>query len=333
MTFGSESIDDASAPISSSPASAPAAEGVKSFVSVAFQSDDSDAAKSVVTRPTQLSSASSTSSSQAAAAPSSTPPSVPKFDKKSIAKLFLGPSTQSVSAPPLEAAYLAPRSAPLPSQAPSQGQPYSPTFSPDALCQGENGDPSAHLSFFSRTMANSQNSGVGVSGQLQAGSGGPSAGPALTGLSSPRITPHPPPGPPSGLLPSPAMWPGYYVRALSLPFPDDVSTLTYPCYVVVSPFIRPTSREILSTTMARSPPGSMLSCSVCICVHDLTPSCYLSTARKYVVPLHVQLHPLYDVMFSRTVTLSTRTHRDPSSAPSLARISSTSKSSHNLSGL
>ncbi|KAI0250910.1 hypothetical protein BJV78DRAFT_1282825 [Lactifluus subvellereus] len=217
VTFGS--IDDALAPISSSPASAPAvksAEGVKSFGSVAFQNGDSDAAKSAVTnRPTQLSSAPSTSSSQAAAAPASTPPPVPKFDKKSIAKLFQGPSTQS--APPPEAASPASRPASLPSQTPSQGQPYQPTFTPSTLRQGQNGNPSAPRSpVYSRPMANGQSSGVGVSGRPQAGSGGPSAGPAPTALSSPRLTPHPPPGPPSG-LPPPAMWSGYYYHPSFVP--------------------------------------------------------------------------------------------------------------------
>jgi hypothetical protein len=123
--------------------------------------------------------------SQAAAAPASTPSPVPKFDKKSTAKLFQGPSTQSVSAPPP-----ASRSAPLPSQAPSQGQPYPPAFTPGTLRQGQNGNPSAPRSpVYSRPMANGQNSGVGVSGRPQAGSGGPNTGPAPTGLSSPRMTP------------------------------------------------------------------------------------------------------------------------------------------------
>src|SRR6201996_4520539 len=70
VTFGS--IDDASAPISSSPASAPAvkpADGVKSFGSVAVQNGGSDTAKSAVTsRPAPLSAA-ATSSSQAAVVP------------------------------------------------------------------------------------------------------------------------------------------------------------------------------------------------------------------------------------------------------------------------
>jgi hypothetical protein len=222
VTFGS--IDDASAPISSSPASAPAvkpAEGVKSFGSVAVQNGVSDATKSaVVNRPPQLSSA-PTSSSQAAA-PTSTPPPVQKF---SVAKLFQGPSTQSGPAPPPEAASPALRSAPLPPQAPGQGQPYQPPFtSGSTLRQGQNGNPSAPRSpVYSRPMTNGQSSGAGVSGRPQAGSGGPSAGPAPTTLSSPRLTPHPPPGPQSGLPPPHAVWPGYYVRVPLLPCHDDVT--------------------------------------------------------------------------------------------------------------
>ncbi|KAI0002226.1 hypothetical protein BJV74DRAFT_42192 [Russula compacta] len=220
--------DDAPAPISSSPASAPAVkpvEGVKSFGSVAVQNGGSDtAAKSAVTsRPAPLSAPSTSSSSQSqqpAAPPASTPSPVPKFDKKSIAKLFQGPSTQSVP-PPAETASPAARSASLPSQAPQQGQPYVPPFTPGgALRQGQNGNPSAPRSpVYSRPMANGQNNSVGVSGRPQAGSGGPSAGPAPAALPSPRMTPHPPPpGPPSGLPPPPAaMWPGYYYHPSFVP--------------------------------------------------------------------------------------------------------------------
>ena len=220
VTFGS--IDDASAPISSSPASAPAvkpADGVKSFGSVAVQNGVSDAAKSAVTnRPPPLSSVSSTSSSHPAPPSASTPPSVPKFDKKSIAKLFQGPSTQSVPTPPHEAASPASRSASLPSQH-SQGQPYPPNFHSGAMRQGQNGNPSAppRSPVYSRPMANGQNGGVGVSGgRPQAGSGGPNAGPTPAAMPSPRMTPHAPPGPPSGLPPPQAMWQGYYVRSVSL---------------------------------------------------------------------------------------------------------------------
>jgi len=64
-------------------------------------------------------------------------------------------------------------------------------------------------------MTNGQNNSVGVSGRPQAGSGGPSAGPAPTAMSSPRLAPHPhpPPAPPTGLPPA-AMWHPhpYYVR-------------------------------------------------------------------------------------------------------------------------
>ena len=192
------------------------AEGVKSFGSVAVQNGGSDAAKSAVTnRPPSLA-ASSMSSSQAAAAVTSTPSPAPKFDKKSIAKLFQGPSTQSVPTPPPEAASPASRPVPLPSQA-GQAQPYQPPFASSAPRQGQNGNSTAPRSpVYSRPMANGQANSVGISGRPQAGSGGPSAGPAPTALPSPRLTPHAPPGPPSGLPPPSAMWAPYYVRITPL---------------------------------------------------------------------------------------------------------------------
>ncbi len=255
MTFGS--IDDAAAPISSSPASAPAvkpADGVKSFGSVAVQNGVSDAAKSAVTsRPPPLSAAPSTSSSSSQPAPPSvaTPSPVPKFDKKSIAKLFQGPSTQSVPAPPHEVASPASRSTSLPSQS-SQGQPYPTGFASGSLRQGQNGNPSAppRSPVYSRPMANGQNGGVGVSGgRPQAGSGGPSAGPTPAAMPSPRLTSHAPPGPPSGLPPPPAMWPGYYVCAVSL---NLVTSIFYDLlnYVIVSPSVWCTPRPVLPATMA-----------------------------------------------------------------------------------
>ena len=281
VTFGS--MDDVPAPISSSPASAPAvisAEGVQLFGSVAFQNSDSDAAMSAVTnQPIQLFSA-PTPLYQAPARPASTPPLVAKFDE---------PCGSFVLIPSPEAASPALRYASLPSQAPNQSQPYSPAFTPGTLLQGQNsnfyappspihspptengqssgvdvsglpqagfggpnagpvpstlssprltpylspgppspslimnGNPSAPPSpIHSPPTKNDQNSGVDVSGLLQAGSGGPNAGPVPTTLSSPRLTSHLPPGPPS---PSLIMWSGYHVRVLSLPFSNDVSTI------------------------------------------------------------------------------------------------------------
>ena len=155
------------------------------------------------------------SSSQAAAAVTSTPSPAPKIDKKSIAKLFQGPS-QSVQTPPLEGASPASRSVSLPSQG-GQAQPYQTQFPSNASRQGQNGNSTAPRSpVYSRPMANGQTNSVGISGRPQAGSGGPSAGPAPTALPSPRLTPHAPPGPPSGLPPPSAMWPPYYVRVFTL---------------------------------------------------------------------------------------------------------------------
>jgi translation initiation factor 4G len=216
VTFGS--IDDAMAPISSSPAAAPAvkpADVVRSFGSVAVHNGGSDAAKSAVTsRPPPVSATPASSSHAAVVPPPSAQSPVPKFDKKSIAKLFQGPS-QSMSTPSPEAASPASRSTSLPSQ-PSQGQSYPPPFPQSALRQGQNGNSSTPRSpVYSRPMANGQNNSVGVSGRPQAGSGGPSVGPAPTAMPSPRLAPHPhpPPGaPPTGLPPPTAMWHPYYVR-------------------------------------------------------------------------------------------------------------------------
>jgi hypothetical protein len=181
------------------------AEVVKPFGSVAVPNGGSDAA-------------SSASSPHPAAG--ATPTSVPKFDKKSIAKLFQGPS--SVSTPPPEAPSPASRSVSLPSQG-GQGQLYPPPFASSPVRQGQNGNPSAPRSpVYSCPMTNGQANSVGVGGRLQAGSGGPITGPAPTGSPSLRPTPHPGPGPPRGLSPPPStIWPPYYVRVAHL-F-DDIS--------------------------------------------------------------------------------------------------------------
>jgi hypothetical protein len=105
----------------------------------------------------------------------------------------------------------------FPSQA-NQGQPY-PRFQ-TTLPQGQIRNYSTPLSY-SRPRANGQNNSVGVSERPQAGSGGPSAGPAPTAMPSPRMTPHPPSAPPTGLPPHPASWLSYYVRVILF---DDVST-------------------------------------------------------------------------------------------------------------
>ncbi|KAI0263838.1 hypothetical protein BC834DRAFT_924863 [Gloeopeniophorella convolvens] len=219
VTFGS--IDDAQAPISSSPASAPVvkpAEGVKSFGSVAVQNGVSDAAAAktaVTTKPPSLSSAPSTSSSQPSPAPPATPSPAPppKIDRKAVMKLFQGPSIQSQPTPPPETASPAMRSASLPQ--PGQGQPYQ-NFNAGGMRQGQNGTPSGppRSPVIPRPMLNGQSGGVGVgvSGRPQAGSGGPSSGPVPAAMPSPRMTPHPhPAAPPSGMPPQPPpMWGAYY---------------------------------------------------------------------------------------------------------------------------
>ncbi|THH13662.1 hypothetical protein EW146_g6581 [Bondarzewia mesenterica] len=184
VTFGS--IDDAAAPISSSPASAPIvkSENVKSFGSVVVENGVSTAAsKSALTsRPASLASPSPSSS---AMAPPSTVSPIPKINKKDIAKLFQGPST--ASKPQTETASPSTRPIslpPQPHQGPSQGQSYTPpTFTPSASFRGQaqNGSGSGgppRSPVYSRPMVNGTSGGVGVSGRPSTGPGGPGGGPA-----------------------------------------------------------------------------------------------------------------------------------------------------------
>lgn len=224
MTFGS--IYDTSAPISPSPAPTSAARsagGLKSFDSVAAQNVVSDAANTAVTnRPPLLS---STSSSHSASSSTSTLSPVPKFDKKSAADLFAGPSAQSIPTRSHEAASPASRPALSPSQH-SHGQSYTHPPLSGALRQGQNGKPSAppRSSVYFRPIENGQKDGIDVRGDpVQAGSSSTSAGPTPAAMPSPRLTPHAPPSPSSGLPPLQTMWPSYYVRAVPL----NLDPLTY----------------------------------------------------------------------------------------------------------
>ncbi|KAI9465227.1 hypothetical protein BJY52DRAFT_672657 [Lactarius psammicola] len=237
VTFGS--IGDASAPISSSQASAPTvkpAEGVKPF-DLVVQNGASDATKPAVTnRPLPLP---STSTSHLAP-PASTPP-VPKPGM--FTKLFSYPSTQSVPTPPHEAASPASRSASIPSQ-PSRGQPSPPTLSSGALSRGQNGNPSAPppSPVYPRPIANGQNGVVGTSGgRPEAGSSPPNAGPAPPAMPSPRLIPDAPPGPSNGLPPPPTMWSGYYYHPQFLP---GVPQPAVPIVPAVPPFPAPVQKDI-----------------------------------------------------------------------------------------
>lgn len=237
MTFGS--IDDVSAPISSSPAAAPTlkSEGVKSFGSVPAEATPAtqngptghvNGKASISTRapvipPTASSSSTSTTALAAAAAAT---PTKPKID---IKKMFQNPT----SAPPTHSETPSPsmRSTALPSQASSSHQsapqhpptsqlgshsytPFVPAGSRSSQSNGPNNGPPRSPQY-SRQMPNGN-------GPRQ---GGPNGGHA--GLSSPRLGPHPHPAQPSQMGPPPPMqpqmqphmaqhmpmaWSGYYVR-------------------------------------------------------------------------------------------------------------------------
>ncbi|KAF8270194.1 hypothetical protein EI94DRAFT_815537 [Lactarius quietus] len=224
VTFGS--TNELSAPISSSPSSSASAVqpagSVKSVGSVTVQNLVSEVA--VTNRPPPLSSASSSHS----APPSAFAPSVSKFDKKSSAKLFAGPSTQSKPTPPHEAAPPASQSASLSSHH-THGQP-APFLLPVDPRQVQNGNSSAspRSPLYSRPMANGQSGGIDViSDRALAGSSGSSASPTPTVMPSPRLSPHAPPSSPlSGMPPPPTVWQGYYVRAVSLDLVAS-NSLTY----------------------------------------------------------------------------------------------------------
>ncbi|KAF8891812.1 hypothetical protein BD779DRAFT_1670764 [Infundibulicybe gibba] len=229
VTFGS--IDDVSAPISSSPAAVPPikSEGVKTFGSVdVAASGHVNGKSSISSRPTLVApTPSSSAPSPAVATP--TTASKPKFD---INKLFQNPTSAPPSHPPSDTSSPATRTSNLPSQSQSsfqqQGQapptPSQPSF-------GSTAAP-----FIPNAMRSQQNSGPGGPGpgprspsyprSMQNGNGhrpqgGPNGGPSQhsAGLSSPRL---PPPSvqqsgmppPPSQMQPQMPPW-GYY------PYPDQ----------------------------------------------------------------------------------------------------------------
>ncbi|KAG5647073.1 hypothetical protein DXG03_001443 [Asterophora parasitica] len=220
VTFGSIDDDSASAPISSSPATAPPikSEGVKSFGSVPATLGHVNGKPSVSSRSSLAPSASSSS------APSSVPPTPSKPAKGEILKMFQNPSlapssstTSDTSSPSLRPSNLPAQSssqpqqgqAPPPSQ-PSQlgSQPYTP-FVPGGRPQQQNygpggGGPRSPVT--SRQIPN----GSGPRPQ-----GGPNGGPSqiLAGLPppssmQPQLQPQ--------LQPTIAVpgWPGYYYQGM-----------------------------------------------------------------------------------------------------------------------
>ncbi|KAI0795099.1 hypothetical protein C8Q75DRAFT_748900 [Abortiporus biennis] len=236
VTFGS--IDDASAPISTSPAAAPApikSEGIKSFGSVAAAAPTPKAA--VNGKPPVASSSSTTAATpSASSSTSSTPAPHHKMAKADIKRLFQnpssGPSPSTSSQAPSDVSSPSTRSAPLPShsqsshhphgqpgqhhQQPTQfgSHPYS-TFVPGNLRpqqNGANGTPSGppRSPSFPRQVPNGTQSAV--NGRPTGAPGAPAA--PMTGMSSPRMGP-PMGGQPTGMPPGqpvPVAWPApaYY---------------------------------------------------------------------------------------------------------------------------
>ncbi|VDC02695.1 unnamed protein product [Peniophora sp. CBMAI 1063] len=231
VTFGS--IDNAGAPISSSPATAPAVKSgdVTKFGSVSV---NGEAAKSVITSRSQAPSASSstaasTASTPATTAPTSTPSPAPKLNKRDISKLFQGPSVTaaahtSTPSPAESTASPASRQSGLPHV---NAPPFvPPPFTPGGgLRTGSNGTPPGgpprSPSYSRPPMANGQNGNV---------PGRPPSGPNPAipqAMPSPRMGQHPPPGPPQG-MPQMAPWGPYYAYSYGMPPPQPGTEGMYP---------------------------------------------------------------------------------------------------------
>ncbi|KAG1802921.1 uncharacterized protein HD556DRAFT_1263252 [Suillus plorans] len=225
VVFGS--IDDASAPLSSSPAAIPAVktEVVKSFGSVPATSSNhvngkisasASATGSSKQPPRPTLSNSSTLSSTAATLTASTP----KPSRADITKLFQNPSSSS-SQPSSDTSSPSTRPSNLPSHhqpsssSSQQPQPQQPSqlgthsysqFVPNNMRQPQQPSGTPRSPAFPRAVPNVQ----GPSRQ-GAGPGGP-GGPPIP--ASPRMAPHPHQAPPGGIgqqVPmQPMSWPGYY---------------------------------------------------------------------------------------------------------------------------
>ena len=221
VTFGS--IDDVSAPISSSPSAAPPTKSeVKSFGSVPATAGHVNGKPSVSSRPPLA-----TASPTPTLAPSTAPPKPAKAD---ILKMFQNPSSVPSSQSASDASSPSLRPSNLPSQSATQSQ----------SAQGSSSQPShQYTQLVPGNGMRPQNPGPGGAAprspvyqrQLPNGTGprpqgGPNGGPSQmsSGMSSPRLAPHPHPGQPSNMAPPPPMqpqmqphvpvpgWPGYYVR-------------------------------------------------------------------------------------------------------------------------
>ncbi|KII95639.1 hypothetical protein PLICRDRAFT_48580 [Plicaturopsis crispa FD-325 SS-3] len=212
VTFGS--IDDAAAPISSSPATAPAIKpsdgGVKSFGSVPAASGHVNGKASI----------SSTSSK-----PASTPSKPMKMD---IAKFFQGSSSSAPS--PSDTASPSVRTSALPQQqqphhqqsSSSSSHPSGSSSHPPSAAQSQPGPPSFQT-FVPGNIVRSQPQNSGpprspvYSRQMQNGAGQRPPGghngpppPMSAGLSSPRLGTHPHPVQASHMAPAQIPWNPYY---------------------------------------------------------------------------------------------------------------------------
>ncbi|KAG0708593.1 hypothetical protein DFH29DRAFT_987076 [Suillus ampliporus] len=225
VVFGS--IDDASAPLSSSPAAIPAVktEVVKSFGSVPATSSNHVNGKTTASasatgsskqspRPTVSSTPSNSSTPPSTAATSTA--STPKPTKADIAKLFQNPSSSSqpsssdTSSPSTRPSNLPPHHQPSSSSSQQPQQPsqlgthsYTP-FVPMRPSQQPTGTPRSPA--FPRAVPNMQ-----AQSRPGAGPGGP-GGPPIP--ASPRMAPHPHQASPGGVAPQvpmqPMQWGGYY---------------------------------------------------------------------------------------------------------------------------
>ncbi|OCH90607.1 hypothetical protein OBBRIDRAFT_776738 [Obba rivulosa] len=277
VTFGS--IDDVNAPISSSPAAAPApikTEGVKTFGSVAAAPVSASAQNgkppASVSVPTpSASSSASTSKTDMASASTSAPL---KMAKPDIKKLFQGPSS---SGPASTASSPAPTDVASPSTRPSalpgtssgssgmgQGQGAPPPhgsqpsqlgaqgftpFVPNGM-RGQHNGPGGSAGgaprspVYGRAMAN----GTNVNGRPSGGPGGPGGIPA--GMQSPRVHP----GQPGGMPPHAPMqvqgWPGYYYAPPGYPGMPVEGYMYSPVAWQVAPQVPPQHHQ------PPGPPGS-----------------------------------------------------------------------------
>ncbi|KAJ3539538.1 hypothetical protein NMY22_g4691 [Coprinellus aureogranulatus] len=232
VTFGS--IDDASAPISSSPAAPnPIKESVvKSFGTVpaapATASSHINGKASIsVARSASVSVNSPSSSASTSSATPSAPSTIssgPKLQKPDIKKLFQSPSAPAATAADTQSPSL--RSATLPSQQhpqnpPSSSQPqfgsHFRTFVPGGQPGPSSGPNPSRSPVYQRAMPN------GSGPRSQPPNGG------ATGLSSPRLgPPHTPqqtagpqpPAPVPGQVPPQYAWPGYYYPPEYMGYPQ-----------------------------------------------------------------------------------------------------------------